>query len=124
MGDDESDGDAEPLFTKKRPRDPQSKSPLAALAENQQHEGNDDVAKDATGAETESSDDVEMDEAAKKKARVSLFWRNKRAKEAAADAFWASTVFDIVDVRDLVHKHDKTITYSGNPNSVVELYPY
>jgi len=123
MGD-ESEGDGEPLFTTKRQRDPQSKSPLA---ENQQQEGNDNVAKDATGAETESSvssDDEETDVDTKKKARVALYWSNKHEKEAAADAVWASTVFDIVVVRELAHTHDKTITYSGNPDSVVDLYPY
>jgi hypothetical protein len=123
MGD-ESEGDGEPLFTTKRQRDPQSKSPFA---ENQQQEGNDNVAKDATGAETESSvssDDEETDVDTKKKARVALYWSNKHEKEAAADAVWASTVFDIVVVRELAHTHDKTITYSGNPDSVVDLYPY
>jgi len=94
MGD-ESEGDGEPLFTAKRQRDPQSKSPLA---ENQQQEENDNVAKDATGASTESSvssDDEETDVDTKKKARVALYWSNKHEKEAAADAVWASTVFDI-----------------------------
>ena len=79
-----------------------------------------------TGAETASSvssDDEETDVDAKKKAHVALFWSKKREKEVADEAVWVSTKFGIVEVREEVHKHDKTITYSGNPNSVVGLYP-
>ena len=60
----------------------------------------------------------------KKKARVELFWKTKRDKEAEMDAKWAATVFEPVVVRDEKHTHDKTITYSVNPNGVVKLYPY
>ena len=104
MGD-ESEGDGEPLFPGKRSRDSQSKSPLA---ENQQQEENDNVANDATGAETASSissDDEETDVDAKKKARVALFWSKKREKEVADEAVWASTKFGIVEVREEVHKY-------------------
>ena len=34
------------------------------------------------------------------------------------------TAFDVVEVREEVHKHDKTITYAVNPRSVVGLFPY
>ena len=35
-----------------------------------------------------------------------------------------NSIFDEVVVRDKEHTHDKTITYSVNPNGVVKLYPY
>ena len=119
MGDD-SEGDDEQLFKRQRSTSPLSESPLAALTENQQQEGHDNAA----GADTVSSSDEGMDEDAKKKARVATFWSRRHAKKSAEDAVWASTVYPVVVVRDPVHTHDKTITYSGNPNSVVDLYPY
>ena len=62
MGDD-SEGDDVQLFKRQRSTSPLSESPLAALTENQQQEGNDNAA----GADTVSSSDGEMDEDAKKR---------------------------------------------------------
>ena len=59
-----------------------------------------------------------------RKARVDLFWKNRREKQAAAEVSWASTAFAVVEVREEVHKHDKTITYAVNPRSVVGLFPF
>ena len=119
MGDD-SEGDDVQLFKRQRSTSPLSESPLAALTENQQQEGNDNAA----GADTVSSSDGETDEDAKKKARVAAYWSKRQAKKSAEEAVWAATIYPVVIVRDPIHTHDKTITYSGNPNSVVELYPY
>ena len=93
MGDD-SEGDDEQLFKRQRSTSPLSKSPLAALTENQQQEGNDNAAR----VDTVSSSDEEMDDDAKKKARVAAYWSKRQAKKSAEEAVWAATVYPVVIV--------------------------
>ena len=101
-------------------------SPNLSLTENGEDKENADKSNGEELVEyqdTVSSDEGETD-MAKKKARIELFWKTKHAKEAEVDAMWAAKKFEEVVVREEVHKHDKTIKYSFNPNSVVKLYPY
>ena len=122
--DDESEDDDSPLIQiPKRPKTSSQNLPLTENGEGQENDNEPNGDAEADNEDTVSSDEGEtaMD---KKKARVELFWKTKRDKEAEMDAKWAATVFEPVVVRDKEHTHDKTITYSVNPNGVVKLYPY
>ena len=122
--DDESEDDDSPLIQiPKRPKTSSQNLPLTENGEGQENDNEPNGDAEADNEDTVSSEEGEtgMD---KKKARVELFWKTKRDKEAEMDAKWAATVFEPVVVRDEKHTHDKTITYSVNPNGVVKLYPY
>ena len=122
--DVESEDDGVPLIqTAKRAK---TSAPNLSLTENREDKENDNEPNgdaEADNEETVSPEEGETD-MAKKKARIELYWKNKRAKEAEADAKWAATEFEPVVVREEKHTHDRTIMYSANPDSVVELYPY
>lgn len=123
MGD-ESEDDGLPLIQiAKRPKTSAQNLPLTENGEGKENDNEPNGDAEADNEDTVSSEEGETD-MDKKKARVELFWKTKRAKEAEVDAMWAATVFEPVVVRDEDHTHDRTITYSANPNSVVELYPY
>ena len=120
----ESDDDDSLLIpTAKRPKTHASNLPLTENGEDKENDNEPNGDAEADNEDTVSSEEGETD-MDKKKARVELFWKTKRAKEAEVDAKWAATVFDEVVVRDKEHTHDKTITYSAKSNGVVELYPY
>ena len=96
MDDDSTVRWKKQLKTAKRPCYPVFKSPLT---ENQQGKENDNVFNADAGVENEdtmSSEDEEMDVDATRKARVDLFWKNRREKQAAAEVSWASTAFVVV----------------------------
>ena len=123
MGDVSEDDDVTLAQIAKRPK---PSAPNLSLTENGEGKENADESNGEELVEcqdTVSSDEGETD-MAKKKARIELFWETKRAKEAEMDAKWAATVFEPVVVREQEHTHDKTIAYSLDPKSVVELYPY
>ena len=122
--DDESEDDDSPLIQiPKRPKTSSQNLPLTENGEGKENDNEPNGDAEADNEDTVSSDEGETD-MDKKKARIELFWTKKRDKEAEMDAKWAATVFEPVVVRDEKHTHDKTITYSVNPNGVVKLYPY
>jgi hypothetical protein len=123
MGEVSEDDDVSLAQIAKRAK---TSAPNLLLTEDEEVKENTDESNGDAGVhdeDTVSSDEGETD-MAKKKARIELFWKTKRAKEAEVDAQWAATVFEPVVVREQEHTHDRTISYSLNPNSVVELYPY
>ena len=123
MSDESEDDDSPLIQIPKRPKTSSQNLPLTENGEDKENdnEPNGDVGADTVDTVSSEEGETDMD---KKKARVELFWKTKRDKEAEMDAKWAATVFEPVVVRDEKHTHDKTITYSVNPNGVVKLYPY
>ena len=123
MDDDDDDALVFGLKVAKRQKTLASNLPLT---ENGEEEENDNASNGDAVVDNEatvSSDDGETD-MAKNKARVDLYWKTRKDKEAEVDAKWAATVFEPVEIREKEHTHDKTITYLANPKSVVKLYPY
>ena len=93
---DESEDDGLPLIqTAKKQKTHESNLPLTENGEGKENDNEPNGDAEADNEDTVSSEEGETD-MDKKKARVELFWKTKRDKEAEVDATWAATVFDEV----------------------------